>query len=647
MICSFYTMRIRHFILVSWVIAVASLFEGCTCCAYLNHIFNADRNYEDATKLEEARADSLPGDSDLVATGEAARKYDKVIEKGSRVLERFPDNDRQTARAVFLIGESFRHKGEWSKAVAKYDEFERYFSDHDSMPKVEYERAFCLYKNGEYDISRFALQSVLDAGDSHPFYQEGLNLLSLLEEKGDFTEQAIAALEKMLADSNGTPYMRGRAHLRLASLYFKMENYPNARKHYQAKEIVELPLRDQYSAALHAAECLALTKSFAPAADEYKAMIANKDYEQYLPDMTVRRGELLLLAGNWTEGEAVLHHVTSEYEKTEYASRGFFNLGDFYQTEKREYEPALAYYDSSFLSKPVCSWGKNARERRDALKKLLALREKDSLADTTDAAKKAFFDTEFQIAELFLFKLSELDSSLVRLDRIIAEAQDSSIVMRATYARAFIYDEFKEDDEKAEELYKEIIAKYPHTDYAKQAQINLGFKVTVKTPEDMAHEMFLFAESSWVAAQEVPLEQMEEVDSAYAHALSAFDSVYQAYPETQAGIQSLYMKAIIWEMSPETKDSAAAAFKILRKDYRNTPWGKDAEQRLQNRLTIAEESLARLRRRVEQNTEYVEKLSKQYYEGIAESDNKKQGPDIKVTEDEELENSYNSMYDFE
>ena len=102
-------MRIRHFILVSWVIAVASLFEGCTCCAYLNHIFNADRNYEDATKLEEARADSLPGDSDLVATGEAARKYDKVIEKGSRVLERFPDNDRQTARAVFLIGESFRH----------------------------------------------------------------------------------------------------------------------------------------------------------------------------------------------------------------------------------------------------------------------------------------------------------------------------------------------------------------------------------------------------------------------------------------------------------------------------------------------------------------------------------------------------------
>jgi hypothetical protein len=50
---------------------------------------------------------------------------------------------------------------------------------------------------------------------------------------------------------------------------------------------------------------------------------------------------------------------------------------------------------------------------------------------------------------------------------------------------------------------------------------------------------------------------------------------------------------------------------------------------------------------VEQNNAYVEKLSKQYYDGLAESENKKKGPDIQVEENEELENSYNSMYDFE
>lgn len=640
-------MRIRPVLFVFLLSFFGIFFEGCTCCAYLNHIFNADRNYEDAVKLESARADSIPADSEVVATGEAAKKYDKVIEKGSRVLERFPDNDRQTARAVFLIGESFRHKGEWAKAVAKYDEFERYFSDHDSMPKVEYERAYCLYRNGEYDVSRFALQSILDAGHEHPFYSDGLNLLSLLEEKGDFTEQAIAALEKMLADTNGTPYMRGRAHLRLASLYFQMENFVKAREHYLAKEIAELPPRDRYSAALHAAECLASTEAFAEAADEYDLMIRNKEYEAHLPDLYVRRGELLLLANNWTEGEKLLHFVTDEYKKSEYASRGFFDLGDFYQTEKREYEPALAYYDSSFLARPGSSWGKNARERRDALKRLLALRASDSLADTTEQAKKQFFDTEFQIAELFLFKLSELDSSLVRLDKIIEGSPDTAVVMRATYARAFIYDEFKQDPDRAEELYKEIIAKYPHSEYAKQAQVNLGAKVTVKTPEDEAHELYLEAESLWVAAREVPLDSMGLVDSAYARALAAYDSVYRTFPLTTAGIQALYMKGIIWEMSPDTKDSAASAFRKLRNEYRETPWGKDAEKRLQTRLSITDESLARLRKRVEQNAAYVDKLSAQYYEGLSAAENKKSGPDIKTSEDEVLENSYNSMYDFE
>lgn len=640
-------MRVRTCFSLLALLAVGFFLEGCTCCAYLNHIFNADRNYEDAVKLEAARADSIPSDSEVVATGEAAKKYDKVIEKGSRVLERFPDNDRQTARAVFLIGESFRHKGEWGKAVAKYDEFERYFSDHDSMPKVEYERAYCLYKNGEYDVSRFALQSILDAGKEHPFYNEGLNLLSLLEEKGDFTEQAIAALERMLADTNGTPYMRGRAHLRLASLYFKMENYPKAREHYRAREIAELPPRDRYSAALHAAECLAQTEAFAEAAEEYRTMIENKDYDQHLPDMYVRRGELLLRANDWTGGEKLLHFVTDEYRKTEYASRGFFDLGDFYQTEKREYEPALAYYDSSFLARPASSWGKNARERRDALRRLLALKSKDSLADTTLPAKRRFFDTEFQIAELFLFKLSEMDSSLARLDRIIDGSPDTAMVMRATYARAFIYDEFKQDPDKAEELYKEIIAKYPRTEYAKQAQVNLGVKVTVKTPDDEAHGLYLQAESLWVAASAIPLDSMDLVDSAYAKALAAYDTVARTYPETDAGIQALYMKGIIWEMSPETRDSAAFVFKKLRNEHRDSPWGKDAEKRSQTRMSITDESLARLRKRVEQNAEYVEKLSRQYYDGLSSAENKKSGPDIKESEDEELENSYNSMYDFE
>ena len=38
-------LRIRYIMLA----AVALFFEGCTCCAYLNHMFNAERLYDEAT----------------------------------------------------------------------------------------------------------------------------------------------------------------------------------------------------------------------------------------------------------------------------------------------------------------------------------------------------------------------------------------------------------------------------------------------------------------------------------------------------------------------------------------------------------------------------------------------------------------------
>ena len=181
---------------------LALLLEGCTCCAYLNHMFNAERLYDEAGELREARLDSVPDENASSPGMEERQKYDKIIEKGSRVLERFPKNKKRTAEAVFLIGESFRHKKEWGKAIVKYDEYERYFSDYDSMPAVEYQRAYCLYRNHEYNISRFALEPVVASKD-HPYYFQGLNLLSLLDEKSEAPEQAIASLEAVLAAAVG------------------------------------------------------------------------------------------------------------------------------------------------------------------------------------------------------------------------------------------------------------------------------------------------------------------------------------------------------------------------------------------------------------------------------------------------------------
>ena len=626
----------------------AALLDGCTCCAYLNHMFNAERLYEEATELRTARLDSVPDETQSYPGGDESQKYEKIIEKGSRVLERFPKNKKRTAEAVFLIAESYRHKADWPKAITKYDEYERYFADNDSMRAVEYQRAYCLYRNQEFNISRFALEPVV-ADKNNPYYFQGLNLLSLLDEKSEAPEQAIAALEAVLADTSGTPYMKGKAHFRLAGLYFKMENWEKAHHHYNAKEIENLNDRERQTAGEQSAECLVNNKEYLKAADEYKQLYKNDAYEKQRSVYLVRIGETTLWAGKKADAYVIFNKVNTEYPKTDPSSRSYFNMGDYEQTKMLNYELAMSYYDSSYIARSISEYAKKSRERRNALRRLVSMRDRneeilqgnDSIPNMT-----AFFKNEFMIAELFLLKLSEADSALARLTNIIEKSEDTASVMRASYARAFVYDEFLHDPDTAEELYKEIIEKYPNTEYAKQAQANIGMRVTMKTREDEARDRYMEAESLWTVASEMPVSKMDLVDSAYATAFNAFDNVYKDYPQTQSGVQALYMKAIYFQMNPERLDSAVAIYRHLRDRHGQTAWGQRAAYVLNTRLTTTDDDLAKLRKRTAKAIENLEKNSARYYEDLKAKPEEKKAQIINK-EDEILENTYNSMYDFE
>ena len=625
-----------------------ALLDGCTCCAYLNHMFNAERLYDEATELRTARLDSVPDELQSYPGGEESQKYEKIIEKGSRVLERFPDNKKRTAEAVFLIAESYRHKSEWAKAITKYDEYERYFADFDSMRAVEYQRAYCLYRNQEYNISRFALEPVVASKD-HPYYFQGLNLLSLLDEKSEAPEQAIASLEAVLADTSGTPYMKGKAHFRLAGLYFKMEEWEKSHLHFNAKEIKNLNDRERQTAGEQSAECLVNQKKYLQAADEFKELYKVEEFEKKRPFYLVRIGEVTLLAGRNADAFVIFNKVNTEHPKSEFASRCYFNMGDYEQTKTMDYELAMSYYDSSYIARSISEYGQKSRERRNALRRLVSMRDDNNeilKRDDSIPDMSKFFKNEFMIAELFLLKLSEADSAIARLTNVIEKSDDTANVMRASYARAFVYDEFLHDPDTAEELYKEIIEKFPNTDYAKQAQANLGMNVTMKTREDEARDRYMQAESLWTVASEMPLSKMEMVDSAYAVAFASFDSLYKEYPQTQSGIQALYMKAIYFQMNPNRLDSAVAIYRELRDKHGTTPWGKRAAFMINTRYAMTDDDIAKLRKRTAQNIENLDKKSAKYYEELNAKPEEKKA-EIISKEDEILENTYNSMYDFE
>jgi len=614
---------------------------SCTCCAYFNHAWNMEQAYDEAGKLRQARQDSLPTDSTL-GMGKERTLYDRVIEKGSRTVERFPKNERQVPKAVFMMAEAFRHKGEWRKAIEKYDELERYFPQYDSIPKAEYERAYCLYKNIEYALAKFSVERILEQGEKHNYYLPAMELMSILQERDGLPSDAIASLEAVLATDFGTPWTRARARMRLADLYYEQKNYSKAREHYLNKELFIFPDLERYKAQSTAIECLLMLSeaNAKEAANEYKNLADSAAFKDKRELSLTRQGEILLSI-NDEKGIGILRNVAHIKPRSETAARAFFGIGDFRQ-KGRNYPNAILHYDSSYQSKSSSKWGSESHSRKTALLKLLAL--KDTVVER-QKQEKPFFPQEFQIAELFLLKLSETDSALALLAKMDSTLTDSALKARAAYTRAFIYDEFKQDTANAYPLYRAIIENYPKTDYAKQAQANMGLQVSAKTREDLAHEAFLKAEETLFNAGKIPQENIKETDIAYQTAIALYDSVIIKFPETQFALQAMYVKARILEDEIGNIDNAKAIFTKLSKEHSLTPWGRSATEKLKGQLKIDANEIERLRKRVETLEISVKEQSKNYF---LESEKKQNEPPPppKAVEDEVLLNDYNTLYDF-
>jgi len=614
---------------------------SCTCCAYFNHTWNMEQAYDEAGKLRQARQDSLPGDS-ILGIGKERMLYDRVIEKGSRTVERFPKNERQVPKAVFMMAEAFRYKSEWKKAIEKYDELERYFPQYDSMPKAEYDRAYCLYKNTEYALAKFSAERILEQGEKHRYYLPTMELMSILQEKDGLSDDAIASLEAVLATDFGTPWTRAKARMRLADLYYEQKNYSKAREHYSNKELFILSDLERYKAQSTAIECLLMISeaNAREAANEYKNLADSTAFKDKRELSLTRQGEILLSI-NDEKGIGILRNVAHIKIRSETAARAFFGIGDFRQ-RNRNYPNAILHYDSSYQSKSFCQWGNESYSRKAALLKLLEL--KDTVVQR-QKQEKPFFPEEFQIAELFLLKLSEIDSALALLAKMDSVLTDSALKARAAYTRAFIYDEFKQDTANAYPLYRAIIENYPQTDYAKQAQANMGLQISAKTKEDLAHEAFLKAEETWLNAKKIPQENIEETDIAYKTALALYDSVIIDFPETQFALQAMYVKARILADEIGDLDSAREIFTKLSKEYFRTSWGRSAAEKLRGHITMDANDMERLRNRVESLIISIKEQSEEYFR---ESEKKQNAPPPppKPVDDEVLLNDYNTLYDF-
>lgn len=401
-------------------------------CAYFNTFYNAKTYYEEALRQKEN------------SPAQAQELFKKARERSALVVSRYP-NSRWADDALFLVGMCYYHLGQYTQALEVYDNFEAVFPNSRFNPQVRYYIGLCELKIGDRARGLAVLSEIVQ--QPGPFKEDAhFQLAQAYFDLGELDE-AIAYYEGFL-----TQYPRSRhwdeVVLSLADHYFELGDFKSA--HSYLKQYIERA----YTSPLKVEATLKLARCELELGDPEGAAQTARGVLDLSP---IIKPQAWLLLGKALLAQDKRHEALealSRVEGGEPGAEACYLMAKLYEEEK-EFDLALAYYDSVSTRAPNSRYVSLAIRRRSLLAQL------ESKEDPAQA--------QFLLAEVYYLNLNQPEEALVEYEKVYKEYPESDYAPRALYARAWILSNVLHRD-GADELYKLLIERYPDTPQASKAR---------------------------------------------------------------------------------------------------------------------------------------------------------------------------------
>ncbi|MFC1584417.1 hypothetical protein ACFL5V_02600, partial [Fibrobacterota bacterium] len=343
----------------------------------------------------------------------------------------------------------------------------------------------------------------------------------------------LKAYEELLKEPNLTPKVKAAIIFECSQLAYSLKKWKTARKHALDPGISLLPGDMRFRSVVIAAECLYFMDKKQKALKEMEAILKKYGFSEHGPEVRLTLAKWYLEDDRKKDAFDLLENITLKVPRTVYAAEAYYRMGKYVLEKEVDETRAMEYFDSSAACGDTLEFSALSSEKAASLRKLNELR---AVSDSSDTAG---FRTDFYMAELFLFSLDNFDSAMSHMNKIV-----TGYSIKAAYARAFMYDEFAEADSGTDSLYQYVMDRYPNTEYAKQAEINMGKVPSVVTEEDEAHELFLDAEEIFFSGYDLK----EKV-------IPKYSEVVEKFPNTQSAAQALFVIAMLHERNYQEGDA--------------------------------------------------------------------------------------------
>lgn len=547
-----------------WLLLTTLIFVALSGCGvYYNTFYNAKKAFNEA---EGERKSTKPGQAERIRTN----LYETAIDKSLKVVDNHP-NSKYYDDAVYVLGVSYFYTKQYSKAERRFREILTNYPESDFARDSRLYLAKSMLQQEAEDEAMDLFAELFDSDINKTFKAEAAIALGNYQfERGNYklSNRYFIAIR----DTLGNDIEKAIAQLRIADGLLAQWRYADALGAYLQILGMNPTVDQKYHALLHSAEAAYMLQRVDVGQDYLRTLAEDQLYFDSLAILQLEMADGYEWQDRLDKAEELYKKVAEEAPNSLHKARADLMLGLIYQYDYDDLTHAKEFYDAAVTANRNCEWGQQALQLSSDIGKLETFARTIKIDSTTsqDMIDEAAY-TQFQLAELYWFKLSKPDTAMIEMQYVVDSFPTAYDAPKAMIAMAQMAWEMDEDSGRGDSILQEMVARYPQSDFLPEALELLGL---TGTEADTGYAEFYFRKAEDFLIDE------ENLDSARAY----YQIVVDQFPDSKYYLQARFAQIWMTEEYASPGDSSIYwAYTALADSFPSTPWGTEARNRMRDR----------------------------------------------------------------
>lgn len=441
-------------------------------CAYFNTYYNANLFFDEAELLRSTSNTEF-------LSGNIKNAYKKVIVKTGIVINKYPKS-KYVDDAYFMKGQSHFHIGEYDLAGESFN-----LSAQQNPDKYRflsnYWLALIKWKTDKQQPALNDLDRLITEVEDKQLLAQIYKSQAEIYLDIDQDVQAMIVLEKA-AELMKDRVNRAEIHFELAELADGLDDYDQSIANYENVIKYSFSNDQILESHLRIVQRYRELGDFQEASGQIQNMLNKPDFADIYADLNLELAKLDFSRNDNESAISRLDDIVVQFPKTEVSAEAFYILGEEHILHERDFIKAEYYfqqvakeYGSSKYSDESSIRLKEIGHYNSSVEYLKSTSSIDTETDSLNLGQVV--DTSkitehlYNLGELEAFHFNQVDTSLLYFNKIIKEYPNSILEAKTLYTLSVIKEGLGEGIQSTE-LERQIIEKFPDSEYAEYLRMN-------------------------------------------------------------------------------------------------------------------------------------------------------------------------------